>query len=70
MITINDVTYEEEDLTPEAIANVARVNELRQELNSHQMRVSELNVLISAYANAIKASVEIVEEDEDEAVEA
>jgi|TARA_R110000824_G_scaffold64435_1_gene168346 methylphosphotriester-DNA--protein-cysteine methyltransferase len=67
MITINDVTYEEEDLTPEAIANVARVNELRQELNSHQMRVSELNVLISAYANAIKASVEVVEE---EAVEA
>jgi|TARA_R110002050_G_scaffold13845_3_gene44255 hypothetical protein len=67
MITINDVTYEEEDLTPEAIANVARVNELRQELNSHQMRVSELNVLISAYANAIKASVEMVEE---EAVEA
>ena len=62
MITINDVTYEEEDLTPEAIANVARVNELRQELNSHQMRVSELNVLISAYANAIKASVEVVEE--------
>jgi|TARA_R110001592_G_scaffold59919_4_gene182149 methylphosphotriester-DNA--protein-cysteine methyltransferase len=67
MITINDVTYEEADLTPEAIANVARVNELRQELNSHQMRVSELNVLISAYANAIKASVEVVEE---EAVEA
>tara|TARA_R110002074_G_scaffold397661_1_gene588362 strand:- start:191 stop:400 length:210 start_codon:yes stop_codon:yes gene_type:complete len=65
MITINDVTYEEEDLTPEAIANVARVNELRQELNSHQMRVSELNVLISAYANAIKASVEVVEEGEE-----
>ena len=70
MITINDVTYEEADLTPEAIANVASVNELRKELNAHQMRSAELNVLISAYANAIKASVEIVEEDEDEAVEA
>jgi hypothetical protein len=70
MITINDVTYEEADLTPEAIANVARINELRKELNAHQMRSAELNVLISAYANAIKASVEIVEEDEDEAVEA
>ena len=57
MITINEVTYEEEDLTPEAIANVARINELRQELNAHQMRSSELNVLISAYANAIKDSV-------------
>lgn len=62
MITINDVTYEEADLTPEAIANVARINELRKELNAHQMRSAELNVLISAYANAIKASVEVVQE--------
>jgi|TARA_R100000951_G_scaffold7158_1_gene6894 hypothetical protein len=65
MITINEVTYEEEDLTPEAIANVARINELRAELNAHQMRSSELNVLISAYANAIKDSVEVVEEDQE-----
>ena len=64
MITINDVTYEEEDLTPEAISNVKRINELRTELNAHQMRASELNVIISAYANAIKASVEVVEEEE------
>ncbi len=65
MITINEVTYEEEDLTPEAIANVARINELRTELNAHQMRSSELNVLISAYANAIKDSVEVVEEEQE-----
>ncbi len=65
MITINEVTYEEEDLTPEAIANVARINELRAELNAHQMRSSELNVLISAYANAIKDSVEVVEEEQE-----
>tara|TARA_B100000780_G_C21013879_1_gene406094 strand:- start:95 stop:316 length:222 start_codon:yes stop_codon:yes gene_type:complete len=70
MITINDVTYEESDLTPEAINNVKRVNELRQELNGHQMRSSELNVLISAYANAIKNSVEGEEESEEDLDEA
>jgi len=67
MITINDVTYEESDLTPEAIANVARVNELRSERNAHQIRTAELDVLISAYANAIKDSVEIVEDEVEEA---
>jgi len=65
MITINEVTYEESDLTPEAVANVQRVNELRRELVGHKMRTSELNVLISAYANAIQDSVSVVE-DEDE----
>ena len=70
MITINDVTYEESDLTPEAINNVKRVNELRQELNGPQMRSSELNVLISAYANAIKNSVEGEEESEEDLDEA
>ena len=69
MITINDVTYEESDLTPEAINNVKRVNELRQELNGHQMRSSELNVLISAYANAIKDSVEEESEEDSEGME-
>ena len=57
MITIDDVTYKEEDLTPEAIANVKRISELRQELVAHNTRAAELNVLISAYANAIKSSV-------------
>jgi hypothetical protein len=61
MITIDDVAYKEEDLTPEAIANVKRISELRQELVSHNTRASELNVLISAYANAIKSSLEETE---------
>ena len=65
MITINDVTYEESDLTAEAVANVARVNELRSERNAHQVRTAELDVLISAYANAIKNSVEVVEEEQE-----
>ena len=59
MITIDDVTYKEENLTPEAKANVKRISEFRQELVSHNTRAAELNVLISAFANAIKSSVEV-----------
>tara|TARA_R110000751_G_scaffold170018_1_gene276688 strand:- start:58 stop:264 length:207 start_codon:yes stop_codon:yes gene_type:complete len=62
MITIDGVTYKEEDLTPEAVANVKRISELRQELVAHNTRASELNVLIPAYANAIKSSLETVED--------
>jgi|TARA_R110000796_G_scaffold190475_1_gene307244 hypothetical protein len=67
MITINDVTYEEADLSPEAVANVQRVTELRRELVGHQMRASELNVLISAYGSAIQDSLTVVEDDAKEA---
>ena len=35
MITIDDVTYKEENLTPEAKANVKRISEFRQELVAH-----------------------------------
>ena len=63
MITIDDVTYKEEDLTPEAITNVKRISELRQELVAHNTRAAELDVLISAYANAIKARIAIETED-------
>jgi hypothetical protein len=59
MITIDDVTYKEENLTPEAKANVKRISEFRQELVAHNTRAAELNVLISAFANAIKSSVEV-----------
>ena len=59
MITIDDVTYKEENLTPEAKANVKRISELRQELVAHNTRAAELNILISAYANAIKSSIEV-----------
>ena len=59
MITIDDVTYKEENLTPEAKANVKRISEFRQELVAHNTRAAELNVLISAYANAIKSSIEV-----------
>jgi len=54
MITIDDKTYTEEDLTQEQVVLVQRVNELRNELGQYEMRAQELNVLISAYANTIK----------------
>ena len=54
MITIDDKTYTEEDLSEEQVVLVKRVNELRNELGQYEMRAQELNVLISAYANSIK----------------
>jgi hypothetical protein len=54
MITIDDKTYTKEDLDDAQIVQVERVNALQIELNNLQMRAQELNILISAYANAIK----------------
>lgn len=54
MITIDDKTYTEDDLNEQQIGLVERVNVLQAELNQLQMRTQELNVIINAYANAIK----------------
>jgi uncharacterized protein YlxW (UPF0749 family) len=58
MITIDDKTYTEEDLDDAQLVQVERVNALQAELNHLQMRAQELNILISAYANSIKESLE------------
>jgi hypothetical protein len=57
MITIDEKTYTEEDLNEAQIAQVQRVNILKAELNQLEMQAQEINVLISAYANAIKESL-------------
>ena len=57
MITIDEKTYTEEDLSEAQIAQVQRVNILKAELNQLEMQAQEINVLISAYANAIKESL-------------
>lgn len=57
MITIDDKTYTEDDLNDVQISQVQRVDVLRGELNQLEMRTQELNVIISAYANAIKESL-------------
>ncbi len=65
MITIDDVTYTEDDLSEVAQMHVKRVNDLREEASKLQMMLEEKNVLISAYANAIRESLKEVEEAEE-----
>ena len=65
MITIDDVTYTEDDLSEGAQMHVKRVNDLREESSQLQMMLEEKNVLISAYANAIRESLKEVEEAEE-----
>jgi|TARA_R110000751_G_scaffold127465_1_gene229548 bisphosphoglycerate-dependent phosphoglycerate mutase len=65
MITIDDVTYTEDDLSEVAQMHVKRVNDLREESSKLQMMLEEKNVLISAYANAIRESLKEVEEAEE-----
>ena len=62
MITINDVTYTEDDLSDISKLHVTRIIELRGQATQLQMQIEEMNVLISAYANAIRESVKEVEE--------
>ena len=57
MITIDEKTYTEDDLNAAQIAQVERINVLREQLNQLEMQAQELNVLISAYANSIKESL-------------
>jgi len=57
MITIDDKTYTEDDLNNVQISQVQRIDVLRGELNQLEMRTQELNVIINAYANAIKESL-------------
>ena len=65
MITIDDVTYTEDDLNEVAQIHVKRINDLREESSQLGMMLEEKNVLISAYANAIRESLKEVEEVEE-----
>lgn len=55
MITINDVTYTEEQIKekPQAEMFVGRINQLREQLMQLEMSANELNVIINAYAGSI-----------------
>ena len=63
MITIDNIEYKEDDLSDISKVHVERINELRKESAQIQMMLDEKNVLISAYANAIKQSVQPVEDE-------
>ena len=65
MITIDDIKYTDDDLSEISKVHVKRINDLREESAQLQMMLEEKNVLISAYANAIRESVKPVEEAEE-----
>ena len=67
MITIDDVLYEEADLSDVAKGYVERINQLRIQQAQLAQQDSELKVLISAYANAISQSVKKENEEEEQA---
>jgi len=64
MITIDDKTYTEEDLSEAQVAQVQRMNSLRLDLAELEMRAQELNILLSAYANSLQESLKVPEEEE------
>jgi len=64
MITIDDVTYTEDELGDVAKVQVERITQLKEELGQLQMRCDEVNVVITAYANAILESVKSAKAEE------
>jgi len=64
MITIDDVTYTEDELGDVAKVQVERITQLKEELGQLQMRCDEVNVVITAYANAIRESVKAAKAEE------
>ena len=62
-IKIDDTEFTENDLSDISKVHVKRIHDLRTEAVNLQMMLDEKNVLISAYANAIKQSVQPVEDE-------
>lgn len=69
MITIDDKTYTEEDLSATQVAQVQRIESLRIDLAELEMRAQEINVLLSAYANSLNESLSASEEEDEETEE-
>ena len=67
-VTIDGEEYSFEGLNVETQANIARVNELRREVSSLQIRVNERQALLQMYIKAISDSVKAVDDEEDETV--
>jgi hypothetical protein len=62
MITIDDKTYTEDDLTDLQLMQVERINILRAELTDLEMRAQELSVLINAYGQSLQEGLVTSEE--------
>ena len=67
IVVIDNEEYDFEGLDVSTQANIARVNELRREVASLQMQISERQALLQMYIAAITESVKPVEESEEEA---
>ena len=67
IIVIDNEEHNLSELDVSTQANIARVNELRREVASLQMQISERQALLQMYITAITESVKPVEESEEEA---
>ena len=67
MINIDDVEYTEDDLSDSQKVLVNRVNELNNQSNALKMQLQELDVLMSAYGNALRK--DLAGDDEEEEAE-
>ena len=54
MITIDDKTYEKDDLNPDQLAYAERLQVINVKIKELEMQLNELNVIAHAYAQAIK----------------
>jgi len=54
MITIDDKTYEKDDLSPNQLAYAERVQIINSKAKELEMQLNELNFIVNAYAQAIK----------------
>jgi peptidoglycan hydrolase CwlO-like protein len=65
MINIDDVEYTEDNLSDSQKVLVNRVNELNNQSNALKMQLQELDVLMSAYGNALRKDLAGDEEKEE-----
>ena len=56
-VTINDVEYSVDDLTPEQIAMVNHVADLDRKISSSQFNIDQLNVGRNAFMNMLTESL-------------
>jgi hypothetical protein len=57
MITIDDKTYNSDELSPAQQASVQRVLNLQSQVSDLTVQINELNLLVSAYYSALKGSL-------------
>ncbi len=67
VIVIDDEEYNVSELTVETQMHVARVAEIRREVEQLQMQINERQVVLEAYGKAIVGAVKPAENEEPEA---